>query len=378
MPIEFNAWQYVETDLWAALLSRIFDELSPEARRKLTELRRAAAASSCSQQRRPTSRAIASGAGSNLLARGRPGRRGSGRPRTSDVRTRQAAALETSPLREGAGSARAFGRDRRADRRDRRGCRPGGRGGRRGGAPAQGRGHGPGLAAERVLERRRARVGHCSPCSSCLWSSWSWTGVGHVRRRRRSRTGRLRSRSSCPSCARRPPSSRASGRRLTKPTQEVEDATVEPRSGRREEEQTDKRTDVAATRDADRRGTGEGEAQSAQRASTSTTMAARLNAGTRLHRLLVRSQHQRRLPQEARHRVHGQRRPQDAVAASWRSTTAATEAQQPDGPPNRIVLYIDDLDRCPPPARRRGARGRPPAARLPALRGRRRPSTRGG
>ncbi len=37
VPIEFNAWQYVETDLWAALLSRIFDELSPEARSKLTE-----------------------------------------------------------------------------------------------------------------------------------------------------------------------------------------------------------------------------------------------------------------------------------------------------------------------------------------------------
>ena len=39
VPIEFNAWQYVETDLWAALLSRIFDELSPEARSKLTALR---------------------------------------------------------------------------------------------------------------------------------------------------------------------------------------------------------------------------------------------------------------------------------------------------------------------------------------------------
>jgi hypothetical protein len=38
VPIDFNAWQYVETDLWAALLSRIFDELSPEARRMLTEL----------------------------------------------------------------------------------------------------------------------------------------------------------------------------------------------------------------------------------------------------------------------------------------------------------------------------------------------------
>jgi hypothetical protein len=40
VPIEFNAWQYVETDLWAALLFRIFDELSPGARRKLTELSR--------------------------------------------------------------------------------------------------------------------------------------------------------------------------------------------------------------------------------------------------------------------------------------------------------------------------------------------------
>ncbi len=40
VPIEFNAWQYVETDLWAALLSRIFDELSPEARSRLSELNR--------------------------------------------------------------------------------------------------------------------------------------------------------------------------------------------------------------------------------------------------------------------------------------------------------------------------------------------------
>ncbi len=40
VPIEFNAWQYVETDLWAALLSRIFDELPPEARMKLTALDR--------------------------------------------------------------------------------------------------------------------------------------------------------------------------------------------------------------------------------------------------------------------------------------------------------------------------------------------------
>ena len=38
--IEFNAWQYVETDLWAALLTRIFDELSPEARSKLTQVGR--------------------------------------------------------------------------------------------------------------------------------------------------------------------------------------------------------------------------------------------------------------------------------------------------------------------------------------------------
>lgn len=40
LPIEFNAWQYVETDLWAALLSRIFNKLSPQARLKLTELDR--------------------------------------------------------------------------------------------------------------------------------------------------------------------------------------------------------------------------------------------------------------------------------------------------------------------------------------------------
>jgi len=40
IPIDFNAWQYVESDLWAALLSRIFGELSPEARIKLTALGR--------------------------------------------------------------------------------------------------------------------------------------------------------------------------------------------------------------------------------------------------------------------------------------------------------------------------------------------------
>ena len=40
VPIEFNAWQYVETDLWAALLSRVFEQLSPQAREQLTELAR--------------------------------------------------------------------------------------------------------------------------------------------------------------------------------------------------------------------------------------------------------------------------------------------------------------------------------------------------
>ncbi|RXZ48388.1 P-loop NTPase fold protein, partial [Agromyces binzhouensis] len=38
--VEFNAWQYVETDLWAALLARIFEQLSPEARRRLSEFSR--------------------------------------------------------------------------------------------------------------------------------------------------------------------------------------------------------------------------------------------------------------------------------------------------------------------------------------------------
>ncbi|WP_432936409.1 P-loop NTPase fold protein [Kribbella sp. CA-253562] len=39
--IEFNAWEYVETNLWAALLDKIFDELSPAARQTLSDLRRA-------------------------------------------------------------------------------------------------------------------------------------------------------------------------------------------------------------------------------------------------------------------------------------------------------------------------------------------------
>lgn len=37
--IEFNAWEYAETNLWAALLHKIFDELSPEARATLSERR---------------------------------------------------------------------------------------------------------------------------------------------------------------------------------------------------------------------------------------------------------------------------------------------------------------------------------------------------
>jgi hypothetical protein len=36
--IEFNAWQYVETDLWAALLHHIFGKLTPEQREKMSEL----------------------------------------------------------------------------------------------------------------------------------------------------------------------------------------------------------------------------------------------------------------------------------------------------------------------------------------------------
>ncbi len=38
--IEFNAWEYVETNLWAALLARIFEKLSPEARKTLADRRR--------------------------------------------------------------------------------------------------------------------------------------------------------------------------------------------------------------------------------------------------------------------------------------------------------------------------------------------------
>jgi hypothetical protein len=37
-PIEFNAWQYVETDLWAALLHHIFARLTPETQQQLAEL----------------------------------------------------------------------------------------------------------------------------------------------------------------------------------------------------------------------------------------------------------------------------------------------------------------------------------------------------
>ena len=39
--IEFNAWEYVETNLWAALLNRIIEQLTPDARLKLSERRRA-------------------------------------------------------------------------------------------------------------------------------------------------------------------------------------------------------------------------------------------------------------------------------------------------------------------------------------------------
>ncbi|MFI7064380.1 P-loop NTPase fold protein [Kribbella sp. NPDC050124] len=38
--IEFNAWEYVETNLWASLLDKIFDELDPVARQKLSDRRR--------------------------------------------------------------------------------------------------------------------------------------------------------------------------------------------------------------------------------------------------------------------------------------------------------------------------------------------------
>ena len=36
--IEFNAWQYVETDLWAALLHHIFSKLTPEQVKQMSEL----------------------------------------------------------------------------------------------------------------------------------------------------------------------------------------------------------------------------------------------------------------------------------------------------------------------------------------------------
>ncbi|MFI5270123.1 MAG: P-loop NTPase fold protein, partial [Chloroflexota bacterium] len=48
--IEFSAWQYVETNLWAALLHRIFAELTPGARLKLSEKRRAETAAAIDSQ----------------------------------------------------------------------------------------------------------------------------------------------------------------------------------------------------------------------------------------------------------------------------------------------------------------------------------------
>lgn len=48
--IEFNAWQYVETNLWASLLDRIFAALSPQAREKLSERRRGEAQAELDRQ----------------------------------------------------------------------------------------------------------------------------------------------------------------------------------------------------------------------------------------------------------------------------------------------------------------------------------------
>jgi KAP family P-loop domain len=50
--IEFNAWQYVESNLWAALLDRIFASLSPRALEKLSEGRRAEAEAKLDVQQR--------------------------------------------------------------------------------------------------------------------------------------------------------------------------------------------------------------------------------------------------------------------------------------------------------------------------------------
>ncbi|MCU1572328.1 MAG: hypothetical protein JWO93_410, partial [Micrococcaceae bacterium] len=49
--IEFNAWQYVETNLWAALLHHIFSALSPEALERLSERRRAASGLELAEQK---------------------------------------------------------------------------------------------------------------------------------------------------------------------------------------------------------------------------------------------------------------------------------------------------------------------------------------
>lgn len=48
--VEFNAWQYVETNLWAALLDRIFGALSPQALERLSEKRRGDAQAALDQQ----------------------------------------------------------------------------------------------------------------------------------------------------------------------------------------------------------------------------------------------------------------------------------------------------------------------------------------
>ena len=346
VPIEFNAWQYVETDLWAALLSRIFDELSPAAREKLTELGRRQMEQRAKEDANLAARLRAESAIADLLAK----------------EERQAAELRTatdqlaSVQRQEALLGRAAARTA---------------------LEAHARATATGLLVDEIStwvgpdvaksmeEAHQLKVAADVPA----WRQreyWSWRRASWVILAAlllpvvvvvvdllgfAPPTAVTAALGACAAAL--VPVMRATAAFLDGQRKAAEAAELKVADelsnliSVADEARAAKEVNVEATRTAI-----EGEREKARRAESQRAdlddMAARLTPGTvytdYLSARIASDDYRKRLGIVST--VSDDLRTLSSLVAEY---NGSDEAQSPDGPPNRIVLYIDDLDRCPPP-----------------------------
>jgi KAP family P-loop domain len=346
VPVEFNAWQYVETDLWAALLSRIFDELSPGARERLTELGRRQLEQRAKENANLAERLRAEWAIANLLV---TEERQAAELRTAADKVtraqRQADALSRAAARTALEAhARATATDMLVNELSKQ--------------------VGSGVA-DSVEAAHRLKVAANVPA----WKQgdfWSWRRAFWVLIAAllvpvvviavdligfsfpTAVTAALGACAAALVPVMRATTAFLDGQR--KAAEEAEQKVADELSNLiriAEEERTAKEKDVEATRTAI-----EDEREKARQAESQRVdvdvMAARLTPGTvytdYLSARTTSDDYRKRLGIVST--VSDDLRTLSSLVTEY---NGSDEAHSPGGPPNRIVLYIDDLDRCPPP-----------------------------